>query len=208
MGPDGNAMMHAVLQNRVTPFGELVAIAERGGWTGNRGVLHDAERRIVRPWQNRRWIICRLEFKGRHRQVMTPGRWTELFFLDEATALAAGHRPCAECRRNDFNRFAAAWPHPLGGRRATEIDDVLHQERHAPPATAPDPARLPDGTMVAAGATAYLVWGGGLRPWSPAGYLDEEPKAPAGPLRLLTPPSTVATIGNGYVPQIVGPTDD
>ena len=202
-------MMQPVLQNRVTPFGELVAVPERGGWTGNRGVLHDADKRIVRPWQNRRWIICRLEFKGRHRQVMTPGRWTELFFLDEATALAAGHRPCAECRRDDFERFAAAWPHPLGGRRAVEIDDVLHQERHAPSATATaaaaDPARLPDGAMVAAGDTAYVVWRGGLRRWSPGGYVDGP--APEGPLRLLTPPSTVAAIGNGYVPQIVGPTD-
>jgi hypothetical protein len=97
------------LQNRVTPFGEIVAVAARGTLTGNRGVLHDAEQRIVRDWQVRRWIACRLEFRGRWRPVMPPGRWTALFFLDEATALAAGHRPCAECRHADYQRFRTAW---------------------------------------------------------------------------------------------------
>src|SRR6202451_2054834 len=96
-------------QNRVTPFGDLVATPERGTFMGNRGVLHDAEGRIKRVWQLKRWIVCVLEFRGRKRQVMTPGRYTELFFLDEATALAAGHRPCAECRRQRFNAFRDAW---------------------------------------------------------------------------------------------------
>ena len=96
-------------QNRVTPFGEIVATPERGTFMGNRGVLHDAEGRIRRAWQLKRWIVCVLEFRGRKRQVMTPGRYTELFFLDEATALAAGHRPCAECRHARFLDFCNAW---------------------------------------------------------------------------------------------------
>src|SRR5919204_6549006 len=96
-------------QNRVTPFGEIVATPERGTLMGNRGVLHDGEGRIRRPWQLRRWLVCVLDLKGRKRRVMTPGRYTELFFLDEATALAAGHRPCAECRRARFLAFCSAW---------------------------------------------------------------------------------------------------
>ena len=195
--------MRAVLQNRVTPFGDLVAVPDRGAWTGNRGVLHDGQRRIVRRWQNRRWIICRLEFKGRHRQVMTPGRWTELFFLDEATALAAGHRPCAECRRDDFRAFVAAWPHPA--RRAPAVDEVLHRERLEERPAVGDPASLPDGAMVAAGDAAYLVAGGRLHRWTPAGY--GRPAAVAGSgggdrLVLLTPPSTVAALAEGYVAQV------
>src|SRR3954451_12489199 len=96
-------------QNRVTPFGEIVAVPERGTMMGNRGRLHDGEGQILRPWQVKRWLICLLEFNGRHRVVMAPDRYTELFFLDEATALAAGHRPCFECRRKSFEQFAAAW---------------------------------------------------------------------------------------------------
>jgi len=186
-----------MLRNRVTPFGELVAVPARGAWTGNRGVLHDDQRRIVRRWQNRRWIVCRLEFRGRHRTVMTPGRWTELFFLDEATALAAGHRPCAECRRADFNAFAAAWPHRE--RRAPAIDDVLHRERLGERPAVEDPMQLPDGTMVAAGPEAYLIIGGALHRWTPAGYLRARPDAG---FVLLTPPSTVAALADGYVPHM------
>ena len=124
-------------QNRVTPFGDLVATPERGTFMGNRGVLHDAEGRIRRAWQLKRWIVCVLEFRGRKRQVMTPGRYTELFFLDEATALAAGHRPCAECRHARFLDFCNAWgtAHPskdeLPRPTAMMIDDRLHSERLA-----------------------------------------------------------------------------
>src|SRR3954453_21355004 len=95
--------------NRVTPFGATRPAPERGTMMGNRGVLHDAEGRIRRPWRLRRWLLCRLEFNGRRRTVMTPDRWTELFFLDEATGLAAGHRPCYECRRRRFLAFRDAW---------------------------------------------------------------------------------------------------
>ena len=121
-------------QNRVNPFGEIIATPERGTFMGNRGVLHDDEGRIRRKWQGKRWIVCVLEFRGRKRKVMTPSRYTELFFLDEATALAAGHRPCAECRRERFKSFCCAWQpaHPQkGGSRpsASDIDTCLNAER-------------------------------------------------------------------------------
>src|SRR6516225_7744293 len=124
-------------QNRVTPFGDIIATLERGTFMGNRGVLHDSEGRIKRAWQLKRWIVCVLEFKERKRQVMTPGHYTELFFLDEATAFAAGHRPCAECRRVRFLDFCNAWAraHPSKDASprpsATMIDDRLHAERIA-----------------------------------------------------------------------------
>src|ERR1700722_14212140 len=125
-------------QNRVTPFGEIIAAPERGTFMGNRGVLHDDEGHIRRAWQLKRWIVCVLEFRGRKRQVMSPGRYTELFFLDEATALAASHRPCAECRHARFLAFCNAWgtAHPGDGTSArpsaTVIDERLHAERIAP----------------------------------------------------------------------------
>jgi hypothetical protein len=123
-------------QNRVNPFGEIIATPERGTFMGNRGVLHDDEGRIRRKWQGKRWIVCVLEFRGRKRKVMTPSRYTELFFLDEATALAAGHRPCAECRRERFTSFCCAWQqaHPQKGgsqSSAFDIDACLHAERVA-----------------------------------------------------------------------------
>src|SRR6059058_719820 len=104
-------------QNRFTPFGDVIATPDRGTFMGNRGVLHDAQGRIRRAWQLKRWIVCVLEFRGRKRQVMTPGRYTELFFLDEATALAAGHRPCAECRHGRYVDFCDAWKRGLGNSR-------------------------------------------------------------------------------------------
>jgi hypothetical protein len=120
------------LQNRVDPWGRLHSVAARGAWMGNRGVLHDATRQIVRPWRLKAWILCRLEFKGRRRRVFAPARYSELFFLDEATAFAAGHRPCAECNRERFNQFKRAW---RSGARAAEIDAALHAERIAGGAT-------------------------------------------------------------------------
>jgi len=146
-------------QNRVTPFGDIIATPERGTFMGNRGVLHDREGRIQRAWQVKRWLVCVLEFRGRRRQVMSPSRYTELFFLDEATALAAGHRPCAECRRARFLDFCHAWEkvHPVddGASRPTAdaIDRRLHAERLAPDhsslASLDD---LPDGVFVSVAA--------------------------------------------------------
>src|SRR5574341_421301 len=122
-------------QNRVTPFGEIIITPARGTLMGNRGCLHDAHQQIIRLYQGKRWIICQLQCKGRHREVMTPGQYTELFFLDEATALAAGHRPCAECSRSRFEKFRTLWaqanPDLVHGSKplASVIDQVLHQER-------------------------------------------------------------------------------
>ncbi|MEJ0068057.1 MAG: hypothetical protein WDO24_04250 [Pseudomonadota bacterium] len=151
-------------QNRVTPFGSIVRPPDgspaRGDWFGNRGCLHDADGRLVRPWRSRAWLICRLAFKGRRRSLLMPGRYTELFFLDEATAFAAGHRPCGECRWHDYQRFRHCWPE-FAGQPITALDAVLHAERigraGAPPVTLD---QLPDGSFVApAQAPEYRLSG-------------------------------------------------
>lgn len=184
-------------QNRVTPLGDLVADPARGLVYGNRGCLHDASGRIVRRYQVRRWIACRLEFNDRRRHpLLRPGRFTELFFLDEATALAAGHRPCAECRREDFVRFAAHWAerHP-GEARADAIDLRLHAERidrrgarrlHELPV-----ASLPDGAFVLRDGEPYVVVGPSLRLWTPRGYTVKVPRPTRGMATVVTPPSLV-----------------
>ena len=154
-------------QNRVTPFSTLIAALARGTLTGNRGCLHDDHEQIRRQFRGQRWIICLLDFKGRKRSIMTPGRYTELFFLDEATALAAGHRPCAECQRARFNLFREIWAkaNPKTGNAArpaaTAMDAILHQERtvmiesHRFCSSVGD---LPDGTFVTDDDQhAYLV---------------------------------------------------
>ena len=190
-------------QNRVDPWGNLIAVAARGTLLGNRGVLHDADGAIRRNWKVKAWICCRLQFRGRHRQVMTPNRWTELFFLDEATALAAGHRPCFECRREDAQRFKAAW---LAGQKRNgnppigEIDAVLHAERLGARRSS-RLAALPDGAMVEHGDAAWLCWHGRLLPWSFDGYGAPHPSPPA-EATVLTPRSTVAALAHGYVPSV------
>ena len=172
------------LQNRVTPRGDIVASPARGTLMGNRGCLHDEARRIVRPVVGgyRAWVTCVLNFKGRRRRVMTPRRYTELFFLDEATALAAGHRPCGECRRADYQRFKHAWTigNPEHGisssARIALLDLELHRDRVGPdrcPRThRADIGQLPDGAFVAGAEpeSAVLVWRGLLWAWSPEGY--------------------------------------
>jgi hypothetical protein len=196
------------LQNRVTPFGEIVAVPERGTFTGNRGILHDDQRRLTsRRWTTHAWIVCLLEFKDRHREVMTPGTWTELFFLDEATALAAGHRPCGECRRADYARFKACWI--AGNHAATiqQIDRQLHAERVAPRTHAKvtyeaEINNLPDSVMIALNGDAYLIWRGDLLKWSPGGYHERIAQPNAGTVTVLTPRSTVNAIRAGYVPQV------
>ena len=176
-------------QNRVTPLGELIAVPERGLVYGNRGCLHDAEGRIRRRWATKRWIACRLEFRGWHRgPLMQPGKFTELFFLDEATAFAAGHRPCALCRREDYRRFAAMFE----ARGADAIDAQLHQERLA----GPWEGETVDGAFVLEEGEPWLVLGGELRRWTPAGYTDRRP-LPARP-RVITPPSLVDVLRRGW----------
>jgi hypothetical protein len=197
-------------QNRVTPFGEIIATPERGTFLGNRGILHDEQGRIRRAWQVKRWLVCVLEFRGRHRTVMTPRRYTELFFLDEATALAAGHRSCAECRHRRFLDFCAAWGRGRPGRpTAAAIDSCLHAERltsdrHKRTVRA-DLGDLPDGVLVslpAWGPSAYLVWEGGLWAWSPGGYGKRRRRPTKARVLLLTPPSTATAIRAGYVPEV------
>jgi len=191
------------LQNRVTPLGELVADSARGLLYGNRGCLHDAEGRIRRVYQVRRWIACRLEFRGRRRSpLMRPGRFTELFFLDEATAFAAGHRPCAECRRADYDRFSAIWRALHDESGAEVIDARLHDERieHAARERRLHAVafhELPDGAFVLHDGAPKLVLGDALRSWSCAGYGRAEPR-PSGTATLITPPSLVEVLRAGW----------
>jgi hypothetical protein len=192
------------LQNRVTPFGELIATPARGTLMGNRGCIHDDRRRIRRPFAVKRWIICVLEFKNRHRTVMTPGQYTELFFLDEATALAAGHRPCAECQRARYDLFRTHWSgrsRALPG--ADEMDAVLHAERidgrRAKRTYAAPWSRLPGATMVAdPDGKAYLVQDAALVHWTPAGYGARLRPSADTPFRVLTPRSIVRALARGY----------
>jgi hypothetical protein len=173
---------------------------------GNRGCLHDAAQRIVRPFALPRWIICVLQFKGRRRALMTPGRYTELFFLDEATALAAGHRPCAECQRDRYRLFGEHWAsvHGLGRMPpAARVDAVLHAERVGPGrgkrTYSERLSSLPAGVMVADEAgRAHLVHAAGLRAWAPQGYGPARAGSPAARMRVLTPPSIVRVIAHGY----------
>ena len=184
-------------QNRVTPFGELIATEHRGTLTGNRGCLHDAAKRIRRHFVGKRWIHCLLEFKGRKREIMIPGHYTELFFLDEATALAAGHRPCAECQRERFKLFQSHWP----GQSAVAIDEVVHAERLDGKRKRTYPARLgelPDGVLVAVEEQVYLLLSGSLLLWTLGGYAERTVAAPETEVRVLTPPSIVRAITAGY----------
>ncbi len=199
------------LQNRVTPFGELVAVASRGQFMGNRGGrLHRDDRTLgARRWVSRQWICCVTRFKGRHRAVWGNG-YTELFFLDEPTALAAGHRPCFECRRRDAVAFAASWAaarHASVPLRAAEMDRVLHAERldgrgkrrHALPID-----RLPDGamlTMPGEPETAFVLRGEFLLPWRPEGYGDARERPRGILVDVLTPPSILAILAHGYRPH-------
>jgi hypothetical protein len=196
--------MRLPLQNRVTPTGDIIATPHRGMFTGNRGIIHDpATRTLTRRWASRAWLTCVCEFRGRRREVMGGRSWTELFFLDEATALAAGHRPCFFCRRADANRFRAAWQqgNGLSGVLADDIDAVLHRERldgrakrlHPLPAAI---ERLPDGAMVALDGESYLIAKGQLLRWSFDGY--HRAAVGMGAAMLLTPPSTLRALQSGY----------
>jgi hypothetical protein len=193
------------LQNRVTPLGELVADPARGLVYGNRGCLHDGAGRIRRRYAGRRWIACRLEFRGwRRKRLLQPGRFTELFFLDEATALAAGHRPCALCRRGDYDRFGAVWSDVHSGESGADaIDARLHAERVDPVTRRPRlhearPEDLPDGAIVLENGTPRLVLGDSLLAWTPAGYATRSPRPTGGPVALVTPPSLVAVLRAGW----------
>jgi hypothetical protein len=201
-----------MLQNRVNPRGELIKTTARGSWMGNRGVIHDERQQIVRPFKLKAWLICQLEFKGRRRQVMTPDRYTELFFLDEATAFAAGHRPCAECRRKSFTRFKSFWvlanaEYGFTGRTPIwKIDEILHKERinrSGVKQTYPEDAgNLPDGTFILQDDRPCLYAGGKYYAWTPFGYEAGEPLPRSVPVEVLTPKSIVRTFRAGYKPQL------
>jgi hypothetical protein len=197
------------LQNRVTPFSDLIAHPARGLLYGNRGCMHDAHGRIRSRYGTRRWIACRLEFKGWQRgPKLRPGKFTELFFLDEATAFAAGHRPCALCRRGDYDRFGAVWRglHP-GQEGADAIDRQLHAER-LDPATRGQrrhPAALdslPDGAFVLVDGAPLLVLGEELLAWTPAGYAARQRRPAGAETLLITPPSLVEVLRAGWEPLV------
>ena len=201
------------LQNRVTPFGEIIATPARGTFMGNRGCLHDSDRRLGRSrWKGKAWICCLIESDRRIRNgpypVMTPGYYTELFFLDEAVALAAGHRPCYECRRADARAFAGGWPSDTPPT-APEIDRTLHEERIDK--TAPQKKRrherrfedLPNGAFVEWKAEAWLVWGTAMFRYTPAEYV-EKVQRPGGTVEVdvLTPPSVLSVLAGGYAGRL------
>jgi hypothetical protein len=206
-------------QNRVTPFGEIIAHEARGTLMGNRGCLHDATDRPLRQYKTKAWLICKLEFKNRHRTIMAPREYTELFFLDEATALTAGHRPCAECNRPLFRNFAMHWdaanPQVANGAPITTgiIDTQLHHERLTDAHYQRDKRKrvyhevidaLPDGCFITYGAdtTAYLIYQEQLFPWSAAGYGTPIKRPKGVEVAVLTPQSTVRALAHGYVPMV------
>jgi hypothetical protein len=211
--PSDQGQRDVPLQNRVTPFGEIIAHPARGLLMGNRGILHDGERRLGRArWRHPHWVTCLLVFRGRWREVMRPKHYTELFFLDEATALAAGHRPCAQCRHADFVAFRDAWRRSRadGGRRAGDIDRALHlariESRSRRQVVYRDRlAALPDGVVVMLGGVpgeACLVLGRRLLPWRPDGYGPARWRPRDAEVTVLTPRPSVAVLAAGYRPLL------
>lgn len=207
------------LQNRVNPFGEIVAIAAEGTFMGNRGVLHDNNRTLThKRWTHKHWIICVLEYKDSKenpRTVMTPGEYTELFFLDEATALAAGHRPCALCRREAFNNFKADWVKGNAHLDLPEfvgvdcLDGILQGERVAADGVKVTSEAvlgdLPDGVMIilpGESDAAGLMWKGKVHPWSFKGYGAPVTVRATEKVKVLTPASTVNALRAGFVPVV------
>jgi hypothetical protein len=200
------------LQNRVDPFGQLIRTKARGAWMGNRGLIHNEHQQIIRTFRLKAWITCRLEFKGRHRLVMTPNLYTELFFLDEATAFSAGHRPCAECRREDYNRFKAAWVKgnpsygfnektPIG-----KIDEIMHQERideNGKKATHIERLdTLPNGSFIEHKNRPFIIKQPSLiSAWTAFGYTETIELARAIEVVVLTPKSIVNAFRAGFSPQ-------
>ena len=201
-----------MLQNRVDTWGNIITTKARGAWMGNRGILHDEHQTIRRAFKLKAWITCVLQFRGRHRKVMSPDRWTELFFLDEATSFAAGHRPCFECRREDALRFKKFWlkGNPEygfdEGVSIGEIDQILHKERidkHGGKVSYEERVgALPDGIFIEIEGKAYLVAHGKIFLWSPFGYEDDGTLPAGQQVKVLTPGSIVNAIRAGYVVQI------
>ncbi|HEX4429149.1 MAG TPA: hypothetical protein VHZ96_07770 [Frankiaceae bacterium] len=195
-------------RNRVTPTGDIEAIPLRGAWTGNRGILH-REREIVRYHASDLWITCALEFRGRWRQQWQPHRYTHLFFHDEAVSFAAGHRPCAECRREAYNAYRSGWSAELrvAAPSAQQINRQLHHERllrgtHHRRYHEMALPELPDATFILVGQAPHVVIGEHLVEWSREGYGSRRPRPKGGTATVITPPSTVAVLRAGYPVQI------
>jgi hypothetical protein len=210
-----------MLQNRVDPFGNLIRTPAKGHWLGNRGLLHNHQQEILRPFRLKAWITCLLAFKQRRRVVMSPGQYTELFFFDEATAFAAGHRPCFECRREDAIRFKESWlrGNPEYGFNSKThigaIDEILHAQRVSPSGIkltyTAEFSTLPNGTFIEFNGDAHLLSGTLVYRWSPNGYEPGQSYLPmaaaedagiAGQVTVLTPRSTVNAFRAGYVPEM------
>jgi hypothetical protein len=203
------------LQNRVSPFSVLVATPERGFWTGNRGVIHNAHQQIVKNHAVKYWITCVLRYKNYQRTVMSPNRWTELFFLDEATAFAAGHRPCGFCRHADFKRFKNLWLAANGAQHSLSpnpkmdtIDALIHADRldekgHQRTFKA-ELSTLPDGSFVApkGDSKACLWYNGNLFEWSFSGYTKLGVFEKNQIVTVLTPQSFISVFRLGYVPEV------
>lgn len=202
-----------MLQNRVDPFGNFIVTSARGSFMGNRGVIHK-DKKIVRAFNHKAWIICLLEFKGRKRTVMMPDRWTELFFLDEATAFAAGHRPCFECRREDAQRFKSFWikgnpeQHFTMKTSVQQIDNIIHTERidHEKRKVTHQRrfADISDGTFVLLDEEPFVLSKNKLHRWTPSGYKESISIDSNSWLTVLTPRSVVNAFRAGYVPQVDG----
>jgi hypothetical protein len=201
-----------MLQNRVDPSGNIIKTSARGSWMGNRGQLHDDNQNLRRPFKLKAWLICLLEFKGRRRPVMAPRQYTELFFLDEATAFSAGHRPCFECRRKDYDRFKTLWikANPEYGfyekTSIREIDAILHKERMDHTGSKITYTGrfkdLPAGVFVLYKDQPAVVVGSSVYPWSPFGYEKAVTLPGEEKMAVLTPGSVVNTFRAGYLPQI------
>lgn len=196
-------------QNRVTPTGDIISHPARGHLMGNRGCLHDEHGRLRQArWKTKAWIACRLDFHGRSRRIMSPGSYTELFFLDEATALAAGHRPCFECRREAAMAFRAAWHKAVGEvSRMTDIDRTLHAARVWPRTRrqrriSADIRDLPVGSFILHDGVPHLVRSGCILPWTPDGYGTPAAR-PRIPVTVLTPAPMLKTLAAGYKPEIL-----
>ncbi|WP_421361687.1 hypothetical protein [Agrobacterium rosae] len=197
------------LQNRVDPFGDIVDLPMRGLFTGNRGILHDPATKTLttKRWTSKAWLVCSCDYKNARRDVMATRSWTELFFFDEATALAAGHRPCFQCRRQDADKFRAAWAKGNGTSVPTagNIDIILHKERLQSRRKRLNMLlltleELPDGAMIAADGNAYLIMKSKPYRWTADGYEPAEtlPFVDG----LLTPPSTLRALKAGYLPLL------
>jgi hypothetical protein len=198
------------LQNRVDPWGNILATPARGTLLGNRGILHNSKKQIIKNYQHQGWVTCKLKFKGRKRKLMSPHNFTELFFLDEATAFAAGHRPCCECRRERYNEFKDYWvkanlkmqPSEV---KAAVINKLLHNDRINKGAKATYKAKtrdLPDGTIFSSNNQAYLIFGGTVHLWSFGGYTSQDNTNLPDEVDVLTPKTIVNAFRLGFKPEV------